>query len=49
MPAVTGGIGVCHTYVDQAADLDKAADIVFNAKVTTPLHLQRPGHGAATL
>ena len=33
MPAVTGGIGVCHTYVDAAADIDKAADIVFNAKV----------------
>ena len=36
MPAVTGGIGVCHTYVDQAADMDKAAEIVFNAKVRRP-------------
>ena len=33
MPAITGGVGVCHTYVDREADLDKAADIVFNAKV----------------
>ena len=33
MPAVTGGIGVCHTYVDGAADIDKATEIVFNAKV----------------
>ncbi len=33
MPAVTGGVGVCHTYVDREADLDMAADIVFNAKV----------------
>ena len=33
MPAITGGVGVCHTYVDGEADLDKAADIVFNAKV----------------
>ena len=33
MPAITGGVGVCHTYVDGAADLDMAADIVFNAKV----------------
>ena len=24
IPVVAGGIGVCHTYVDQAADLDKA-------------------------
>ena len=33
MPAITGGVGVCHTYVDSEADLDMAADIVFNAKV----------------
>ncbi len=36
MPVVTGGIGVCHTYVDRAADSDKAANIVFNAKVQRP-------------
>ncbi len=33
MPAITGGVGVCHTYVDASADLDMAAEIVFNAKV----------------
>ncbi len=32
MPAVTGGIGVCHAYVDSSADLGKAVDVVFNAK-----------------
>ena len=32
MPAVTGGIGVCHTYVDVSADISKAVDVVFNAK-----------------
>ena len=32
MPAVTGGIGVCHTYVDVSADIPKAVDVVFNAK-----------------
>lgn len=32
MPAVTGGIGVCHAYVDASADIDKAVDVVFNAK-----------------
>ncbi len=32
MPVVTGGVGVCHTYVDQAADLDKALKVVNNAK-----------------
>ena len=36
MPAVTGGIGVCHTYVDRAADVKMATDIIFNAKVQRP-------------
>ena len=36
MPAVTGGIGVCHTYVDRLADLEKATAIVYNAKVRRP-------------
>jgi glutamate-5-semialdehyde dehydrogenase len=36
MPAVTGGIGVCHTYVDRAADLKMAVEIVHNAKVRRP-------------
>ncbi len=36
MPVVTGGIGVCHTYVDRTADLKQAADIAFNAKVQRP-------------
>ena len=36
MPAITGGVGVCHTYIDQAADVEKAASIIFNAKVQRP-------------
>ncbi|MCL5958379.1 MAG: gamma-glutamyl-phosphate reductase, partial [Chloroflexi bacterium] len=36
MPVVTGGIGVCHTYVDASADLDKAVKVVYNAKVRRP-------------
>ena len=32
MPVLTGGVGVCHTYIDAAADLDKAEAIAFNAK-----------------
>ena len=36
MPAVTGGVGVCHTYVDRAANLDQAASVVHNAKVRRP-------------
>ncbi len=36
MPVITGGIGVCHTYVDRSADVDKAVAIAFNAKVQRP-------------
>ncbi len=36
MPAVTGGVGVCHTYVDRNANLEMAAEIVHNAKVRRP-------------
>ena len=32
MPAIIGGIGVCHTYVDKDADIDMAVEIVHNAK-----------------
>jgi len=32
MPVLTGGTGVCHTYVDRAADLDKAVRVAHNAK-----------------
>jgi glutamate-5-semialdehyde dehydrogenase len=32
MPVVAGGIGVCHTYVHEAADLEKAIHVVDNAK-----------------
>ena len=36
MPVVTGGIGVCHTYIDLDADVDKAVSIAVNAKVRRP-------------
>ena len=36
MPVITGGIGVCHTYVDQFADLEKSVAISYNAKVQRP-------------
>ncbi|MFP6679006.1 MAG: glutamate-5-semialdehyde dehydrogenase [Dehalococcoidia bacterium] len=36
VPAITGGIGVCHTYVDKAADLEKAVSVVVNAKTQRP-------------
>jgi len=36
MPVLTGGIGVCHTYVDKSADISKAVAITYNAKVQRP-------------
>ncbi|QRR02234.1 glutamate-5-semialdehyde dehydrogenase [Dyadobacter sandarakinus] len=36
VPTIETGAGVCHTYVDRTADLDKAAEIVVNAKVSKP-------------
>ena len=36
MPVITGGIGVCHTYVDKSADVNKAVTITYNAKVQRP-------------
>jgi len=36
MPVVSGGIGVCHTYVDKSANLEKAVAIAYNAKVQRP-------------
>ena len=36
MPVVSGGVGVCHTYIDQSADVAKAVAIAFNAKVQRP-------------
>jgi glutamate-5-semialdehyde dehydrogenase len=36
IPVITGGIGVCHVYVDKRADLAKVAPIVRNAKVQRP-------------
>ena len=31
MPVLSGGIGVCHTYVEKRADLTKAVAIANNA------------------
>jgi glutamate-5-semialdehyde dehydrogenase len=36
VPVIETGAGVCHTYVDAAADLDMATRIVHNAKVRRP-------------
>jgi len=36
MPVLAGGVGVCHTYIDSSADLEKAVAIAYNAKVQRP-------------
>ena len=36
VPVIETGIGICHTFVDESADIAMAADIAFNAKVSRP-------------
>lgn len=36
VPVIETGVGNCHIYVDEFADLDMATEIIFNAKTTRP-------------
>jgi len=36
IPVITGGIGVCHLFVDSTADLAKALPLIHNAKTQRP-------------
>ena len=36
VPVIETGVGNCHVYVDDAADLEMAAEIIFNAKTSRP-------------
>ena len=36
VPCIQTGTGICHVYVDKAADLDMALDILDNAKMSRP-------------
>ena len=36
MPSITGGVGVCHAYVDESASIDMAVEVVYNSKVQRP-------------
>jgi glutamate-5-semialdehyde dehydrogenase len=36
IPVITGGIGICHLFVDETADLDAALKIIHNAKTQRP-------------
>jgi glutamate-5-semialdehyde dehydrogenase len=36
IPVITGGIGICHLYVDASANLEKALPVIRNAKIQRP-------------
>lgn len=36
IPVITGGMGVCHLYVDEDVDLEKAIEVIINAKTQRP-------------
>lgn len=36
IPVITGGIGICHLFVDQNVDFEAAVEVVHNAKVQRP-------------
>ncbi len=36
IPVITGGMGICHLFVDESADLAASLPVIFNAKVQRP-------------
>ena len=34
IPVITGGVGICHIFVDESADLERAFEVIRNAKIT---------------
>lgn len=36
IPVITGGMGICHLFVDESANLDAALPVIYNAKVQRP-------------
>jgi len=36
IPVITGGIGICHLFVDASANLEKSIEVIRNAKVQRP-------------
>ena len=36
IPVITGGIGICHLFVDASADLEKSIQVIRNAKIQRP-------------
>lgn len=36
IPVITGGIGICHLFVDESADLERSLGVILNAKTQRP-------------
>jgi glutamate-5-semialdehyde dehydrogenase len=36
IPVITGGIGICHLFVDESADLQRSLPVIRNAKIQRP-------------
>ncbi|MBN1438845.1 MAG: glutamate-5-semialdehyde dehydrogenase [Anaerolineales bacterium] len=36
IPVITGGVGICHLYVEQSADLARSVEVIRNAKIQRP-------------
>lgn len=36
IPVITGGIGICHLFVDETADLERSLAVILNAKTQRP-------------
>jgi glutamate-5-semialdehyde dehydrogenase len=36
IPVITGGMGICHLFVDESANLDASLPVIYNAKVQRP-------------
>ena len=36
IPVITGGVGICHLYIEESADLARSLDVIHNAKTKRP-------------
>lgn len=36
IPVITGGVGICHLFVDETADLERSLNVILNAKTQRP-------------
>lgn len=36
IPVITGGVGICHLFVDESADVERSYEVIVNAKMQRP-------------